>query len=242
MNIYLKKIDYIIYGFLSYVEVSIYAYILYWHIGIALVVGICGILLLKSRLQRLINKRKEKTLALFGQFLESLGAMTKAGRSVENSIELVYQDFRENYNGKGVFINKFGDLVSAMHSGLTLKVSMEEFCVGLEIEEVRDFSNGFKIVFGKAANLDHLIHVSQCIIRDKIDTKIEVDALLSGKRYEIKIMKIMPFVLIVMLNCLVPEYMMPNYTTLLGRVVMSIAGMVIFISSYLSNQIGKVMF
>lgn len=242
MKGYLKKSDYIIYAVGSYVEVFIYAYVFYWNVSVAMAMGCLGFMKCRQGMVGLTNRRKQETLEDFSQFLDAINIMLTSGKSIENSFEIAYGEMMENQVKEGIFLRGIRELVTGLHGGLNSEEVLKAFSVTLDIEIIHDFVKGFEVSYRKGGNINKLIMITSGIIRDKLDTTIEIDALLSGKRYEIKIMKLMPLIMIIMLNKLVPEYMIPNYSTALGRVVMSCSALLIVGSNLLVDRIGKVIF
>lgn len=241
MKHYLTKSDYLICAILSYLEMFLYGYAFYWHIPIALLIGCMGVVKLKQRLKALVNRRKEKTLGDFSEFLDGVNIMLMAGKSIENSFECVYAEMIENQVKDGVFLRGIRELITGIHGGLNSEEVLKELSVTLDIGLVYDFVKGFEVSYRKGGDINKLINMTSSIIGDKLDTSVEIDALLSGKRYEIGVMKVMPLIMIFTLNKMVPEYMMPNYNTALGRLIMTCSGLFILGSNILVDRIGRVM-
>ena len=59
-------------------------------------------------------------------------------------------------------------------------------------------------------------------ISDKIDVKREIDTLLAAKRYEFRVMAVIPYVIIAYMTLSFPEFMDCLYNNILGTGVMSI--------------------
>ena len=77
-------------------------------------------------------------------------------------------------------------------------------------------------------------------MEDKQETEEEVATVLSGKQFEQKILTIFPLALIAYLNLSAEEFFSILYTTLLGRVVMTICLAVYLSAVYLSWRISKI--
>ena len=68
----------------------------------------------------------------------------------------------------------------------------------------------------------------------------EVQVLLAKKRMEQRIINVMPFLVLGMLLLISPDYLAPLYTTLQGRVIMSICVLITIGSFWLSRRIAEI--
>ena len=75
------------------------------------------------------------------------------------------------------------------------------------------------------------------IIREKIEMRQEIDNLLAAKKLENKILSVMPFAMVIMLKETGSGFMDPLMTTLYGRVVMTIALILVFSGLIIARKI-----
>jgi len=84
------------------------------------------------------------------------------------------------------------------------------------------------LMFSKPAretggNLVNVIRNSTNIINDKIEIKEEINTLLAAKKFEQKVLSVMPFIMILILSLTTEDYMAPVFDTIVGRIVMTFA-------------------
>ena len=75
------------------------------------------------------------------------------------------------------------------------------------------------------------------VINDKIEVKIEIDTVTASKRFEQKLMNLLPFLIIIYMNISSSSFLRPLYTTLEGRLLMTFALVVYFFSVKISKKI-----
>jgi tight adherence protein B len=86
-------------------------------------------------------------------------------------------------------------------------------------------------------NLVEIVKNTTNILGDKMEIKNEIDVLLAQRRFEKKVLNAMPIALVFILSMTAKDYIEPVFTTLLGKIVMSIAIGLIAISWFISERI-----
>ncbi len=85
-----------------------------------------------------------------------------------------------------------------------------------------------------------MIKSTSAIISDKITIKQEIDTMLSEKRLEQKVMSLMPLIMVVFLTISGGDYMDPIFNTAIGRVIMTIAAVLVAIAYFISKKIMEI--
>lgn len=170
------------------------------------------------------GKGEQEREELAGQFREcilAVGTMLGAGYSVENAFLECEQDMALMY-GKDALI--CGEL-RMIRRGLNINVSLEELLADLGersgCEEVVQFAEVFAIAKRNGGSMAEIIRSSSELIGRKAELKREVDTLLSGKKMEMNIMRLMPFAILVYIGSANPGYFDLLYSSLYGRLIMT---------------------
>ena len=103
------------------------------------------------------------------------------------------------------------------------------------MEDIKNFVDVYLACRTTGADLETVIGNSTEILMDKIDIEKEIRALTAQKQFEGKIITVMPVAVVVLLNILSPDYLSVMYSTLTGRLLMtlSLAGIAV---SYIMTQ------
>jgi tight adherence protein B len=75
------------------------------------------------------------------------------------------------------------------------------------------------------------------MISDKIETKNEIETIITAKKFESRILTCTPIVMVAMLSVASPDYMEPVFNTFIGAVVMTIAIIMFAIAFFISEKI-----
>lgn len=124
--------------------------------------------------------------------------------------------------------------------GLNINVPLEELLADFGersgCEEVVQFAEVFAIAKRSGGNLAEIIRSSAELIGRKSELRREIDTLLSGKRMELNIMKIMPFAILTYIGAANPGYFDMLYAGLRGRLIMT-GCLAAYVGAYLLGEL-----
>ncbi|MBO5278073.1 MAG: type II secretion system F family protein [Lachnospiraceae bacterium] len=167
------------------------------------------------------RKRTEGEIQ-FKDFLNFLSASMHAGYAVENAFREAYQELSELY-GKNAFIpRELARMLHQMKLNRPAEEVLEEFARRSGLEDAGNFAAIFKIAKRSSGNLVSVMENTSETIGKKLETQREIRTLVQEKRYEQRIMNIMPLAMILYLRMGNGELMEILYTTLAGRAVMTV--------------------
>lgn len=182
--------------------------------------------------KRTINHRKaELTWRLNLEFKEGISALSaalEAGYSAEHAFEEAYYDLERTYHEDSLILKEFQYIVNQIRMNITVEKALSDFGERTGIEDIISFSEVFSTAKRTGGDLIHVIKVTSRIISDKIEVKREIKTLITGKRLEANIMKVIPLFILFYLSVSSPGFLTPLYHNLIGVTVMSI-----FLSIYL---------
>lgn len=212
--------------------------IFYHNIILSLLLTPFALLYPKRRTQQIIEKRKNELNLQFKDLLYSLSSSLTAGRSVELSFKEALKDLSILYPSTDTYIIREVEyIIRKIEMNETIEDALEDLSKRSHIEDIRNFTDVFKTCKRTGGNLVNVIRNSSNIINDKIEIKEEINTLLSSKKFEQKILSVMPLVMIVILSATTADYMAPVFNTIIGRIVMTVAIIIIAVGYFISNKI-----
>ncbi len=113
-------------------------------------------------------------------------------------------------------------MIQQLHMNITIEKVLEDFGERTGIEDIISFAEVFATAKRTGGDLVHVIKVTSNTISDKIDIKREIITLISSKKLEANIMKVIPQGILFYLNLTSPGYLDPLYHNVFGVSVMSI--------------------
>lgn len=238
-NVYVMSMkERVMYILLAAAVVYIVSFIFYQNFIISMVVSFIALLYPKIRNREIIEKRKNTLNLQFKDMLYSLSSSLSAGKSVESSFKEVLKDLSIIYPDSNTFIIKEVEyIVRKIEMNETIEDALEDFANRSHLEDVENFVDVFKTSKRAGGNIIEIIKNTSNIISDKIEVKEEIDTLLSSRKFEQKILTAMPIFLILFLSTSSKDYMYPIFNTLAGRLVMTVAIILIGIGYFISKRI-----
>lgn len=223
----------------GFILMSIISYIFYESIILVLLAIPFTKLYLKKRKVCFVKGQKEIVLRQFKDMAESLVFSLNAGYSLDNSIKETLKDMI-NLHGKESIISKE---INYMYSQIRINIPIEEVFCGfasrLDIEDVYMFSSIVNITKKRGGNLIKVIKNASQKIGERIKLQQDIDIIISSKVYEQRIMRVIPFLIIIYVKFSNPSFLEVMYTTLIGRVIMSICLGIYILGYYLGERIIK---
>ena len=216
----------------------IIGYIFYHSIVLSLLLTPFALLYPKIRTREIIEARKNDLNIQFRDMLYSLSSSLSAGKSIESSFKESLKDLAILYpNPDTYIIREVEYIVRRLEMNETIESALEDFALRSHLEDIQNFSDVFKTCKRTGGNLVEVIKNTSNIINDKIEIKLEITTILSAKKFEQKVLTVMPIFLIVVLSISSADYMQPVFTELAGRVVMTVAVMLIVAGYFIAKKI-----
>ncbi len=120
---------------------------------------------------------------------------------------------------------------------IPVEEALDDFAQRTQVEEVKNFSDVFSISKRAGANLVEVIKNTSNVIREKIEVKQEIENLIVGKKLEQKILSLTPFVMVYLIKSSSSGFLDPLFYTTAGRVVMTIALLLLLVGHLISKKI-----
>ncbi|MGB4659683.1 MAG: type II secretion system F family protein [Mobilitalea sp.] len=209
-------------------------------IGILFYRNIIGILLLspiiyfylKIKTKELIKIRKWKLNLEFRDGIRALSAALEAGYSAEHAFEEACRDLCQIYPENSLIVREFTYLIRQIKMNITVEKALSEFSERSGVEDILSFAEVFATAKRTGGDLIKVIKTTSNIISDKIEIKREILTLITAKKLEANMMKVIPLIMLVYLSVSSPGFLDPLYHNLYGILVMTVI-LVCYLGTYL---------
>lgn len=216
----------------------IISYIFYKNIFVSLCSMPLAYFYLRYKKKQLNKKKNQQIVVQFNQFLYSLSAALVAGKSVENAFFELESDLSLLYPADTTFIIKeIRQINKRLRNGDSIEKAIIDFSNQTSNQDIKNFAIVFSTCKRTGGDLVEVIKKTATILNTKIETQQEVEILIASKKFEAQLLSLAPLVIIGLITFTVLDYMQPLYETLIGRIVMSISLILLFISNLLSKFI-----
>lgn len=183
-------------------------------------------------------KKSRKRKLLFDlnmQFKEGLTALSGSlhtGYVIENAFLEACQEVEALY-GKDCFMAKeFSYMLHQMKVNMTAEEVLEDFGKRSGLEDARNFADIFSIAKRSSGGLAGIMESTAEVIGEKIETQREIETLIQAKRFEQKLMNIVPALMILYMRAANAEFMEVLYETWMGRVIMTVC-LIVYAAAFL---------
>lgn len=192
---------------------------------------IVGYFYYRSERRKLSDKKKQETREQFKELLLLVSTRQRAGYSVENALIDSIPDMRFLYGENSGIYRILTLLQNGFRNHIPLENIWTEAGGELHLPEINDFAKIYELSYKRSGNMTEIMDRTALAIIEKEELEKEIYLNLCAREYEMKIMSIMPFAMILYVSVSSPGYFDEMYKNPLGIVFMSIA-LTIYIFSY----------
>lgn len=190
----------------------------------------------KLKKRDLIELQKKELNIQFKDMLYSLSSSLSAGKSIEMSFREVLRDIAVLYPDDETFIVKEVEhIIRKLEMNGTVEAALADFAARSHVDDIESFSEVFSICKRSGGNMVEVIKNTTGIINDKVEISQEIDTMLSQRRFEQKVLSMLPAAMILLLSLSAADYMEPVFITFAGRLAMS-GAIVLFAGAYFISK------
>lgn len=216
-------------------------FVFYKHPIWALALAAFSFLYPKVRVQQLIYKRKKDLNLQFKDMLYSLSSSLSAGKSIETAFKEIVIDLAIIYPDPDTCIlGEVSYIVRGIEINDTVENMLQQFADRAHLEDIDNFCDIFRTCKRTGGDLTQVIRSTSQMIGEKIETTQEIETAISGRKFEFKVLMVMPVVLILLLTYTAPDYMDFVFSDIAGRIVMTFALVLFAIAYFIGNKIMKI--
>lgn len=194
---------------------------------------IFGVALPLKILQFKIAKQNKAFLALFPDAIDLIVRGLRSGLPVSESLVLVSQEVPAPVGPA------FATVAQMMKLGVTLEKALHETARKLDLAEFNFFTTSIMLQRETGGNLSEILNNLSEVLRSRFLMRMKIRAMSSEARASTVIIGALPFVVILAVSALNPEYMAPLVNDYRGNIAAAIAaGMMVsglFIMHRMSN-------
>lgn len=177
----------------------------------------------KRKEKKRLEDRKWQLNMEFKEAIVSLSAALNAGYSIENAFAEAIRDLYLLYGEDSYIIPEFKHILYQINMNQTVESAIEEFAKRSGVEDICNFSEIVTTAKRTGGDLMKIIRTTGKTIGDKIEIKREIKTLITAKKFEAKIMNVIPLGIILYLLMTSPGFLKPLYHNPAGIMTMTVA-------------------
>lgn len=170
------------------------------------------------------EKRIRDMKEQFRDVLYSVSASVSAGRQMPEALQEAGQNVRLIFGEDSLMVRELDYMVKMMKEYRESEEEiLKDFAVRTGIEDISDFVDIYLTCRETGGDLIRVLGKASEIIMDKIAIEKEIHAITAQKQFEAKLLTAIPFILILFLQLVSPDYLSVMYEGIKGRILMTAA-------------------
>lgn len=227
----------LIYILLAFAAIFAVGMIFYHNTIIAGVFSLVSVIFPKIRTKQIIKKRKQELTVQFKDLLYALSSSMSAGRSLESAFRDALRDLEVLYPDPDTAIMQETQyIIRCIETNMTVEDAISQFANRAHIEDIANFADVIRICKRSGGNLIDVVRSTSQIISDKIETKNEIETVITAKKFESRILCCTPIAMVAVLSATSPDYMEPVFQWPgIGPIVMTVAA-IMFVAAFFVGE------
>lgn len=232
-NVYTVSVRELLLILIKYITITGLIAVLFFDSLIAILILFPGFIpFLRLEKKKLIKRRKSELSLQFREMISSVAVSLRAGLSAENAFLEAIPEMGRLYGEESLIVRELRNMENKLSVGETIENILKDFSLRADEEDISDFVVIFSLAKRSGSNLAHIIERSVYILRSRQETEQEIEVVLSGKKYEQKIMSVVPLGIIAYLRLTQDSYLDPVYNSVFGMLLMGVC-LAIYVAAYL---------
>lgn len=211
--------------------VLLLAYFFYRSIFAAIPLSGIGVVFVWWTGKRKVRQCREELTFQFRECILSVSAALKAGYAVENAFLESRNDMRLLFGEQSLIYRELELIRRGLVINITLEEQLEDLAMRSGCEEIRQFARIFTVAKKSGGSIPEIIGASAELIGQKAEVTMEMQTLLSGRKLEQNVMKLMPFGILIFIGSSYPGYFDTLYHNVQGVGIMTVC-LAIYLAAY----------
>ena len=193
-----------------------------------------------TRRNALIAARRRKLLLAFREALSLLAASLSAGYSLENALRESLGELNVLYGPDSLIVREFAYLLRQLEMNIPPEQAVDDFARRSGLDDIKTFARVLRIARKSGGDLPGILRRTSEVIGDRIQIKEEILTLTAARRFEQRVMNVIPLFMILYVDFSSPGFFRVMYASFMGRLVMTLCLATYLFALYLSQRIASV--
>jgi tight adherence protein B len=186
----------------------------------------------------LAARRRLELSVQFKDLLASLSSSFMTGRQMTEALAEAESNLAIMYDGKAPIMRELGLITRRLTAGRESERDvLFDFAARSASEDIEGFVDVYFTCLTTGGDTIRAVRRASELIGDKLTVRNEIAALTSQKRFEARILAVLPPLMLVFLQLSSPDYVAPLYGTAAGALVMTFCLAVMGVAFYWSAKI-----
>jgi len=192
------------------------------------------------RREMLKENHKRKYSGQFAEGLTAWAAAVGSGYSAESAIPEALKDMRMIHGKDNEMMEEFERMAAQISLNQNIEELFFEMADRSGLEDAVSFADVFRAARRNGGNLSKIMEDTAELMQEKERVNQEIEILLAGKRYEQRIMCMIPLGMILYLRLGSPGYLDALYHSVAGACVMTVCLILYGAAVYMGSKVLKI--
>lgn len=216
---------------LGYLAVSIFFNIIVLNFIAAIVAGFFGIYIYRSVL---CENRKKALVLQFRDMLESLNTSVGTGKNIPEAFLDCLYEMKSQFDEDAYIVKELTRIVTGNSNNINIELLVNDFAARSHNEDIQSFSDVFSVAIRKGGDMKSIISETKDVISDKITMQMEISSIIAGKKNELNIMIIMPFIVVTQVNGMTASS--SDFKVIIITFIVKLIALSMFVIAYMIGQ------
>lgn len=235
-NIYKMEMKEILTGFLIGALLGFVVMFMFFDIFIFNIAGLVlgGLVGIRVYQNVLCENRKKALILQFRDMLESLSTSVGTGKNVPEAFLDCLYEMKSQFDDDAYIVKELSRIVAGSSNNINIELLVSDFAARSHNEDIQAFSDVFSVAIRKGGNMRDIISDTKDVISDKITMQMEITSIIAGKKNELNIMILMPFVVVSQVNGMSASS--ANLSTAIITFIVKLIALGMFVAAYVMGQ------
>lgn len=200
------------------------AYLFYHSLALSLLFACLAYPGLKPYSAYLADRKRKEIKDQFRDLLYSISASIAAGRQMPEALFEARENMKLIYREDSIIVLEISYMVKRLFEYRESEDEiLKDFASRTCIDDISDFVDIYLTCRETGGDLIKVLTKASDMIMDKIVIEKEIRTITAQKQFEARILTAIPFIIILFLQLVSPEYLSVMYEGAMGRILMSLA-------------------
>lgn len=171
----------------------------------------------------------------FQEFIQLLSGALRTGHSAENAMMEATKQLAMMEGETAYMVKALRMMLAKISLGESAEQVWMEFARQCELDEAKEFAKAFVLAKRSGASMPFILQKITHQLVLKVQTREQIETMLAGKRFEQKIMNLMPAGILLYMSITSPQLLAVLYETGTGKLIMTVC-LLIYIGAYLLSE------
>ncbi|HML36680.1 MAG TPA: type II secretion system F family protein [Bacillota bacterium] len=200
------------------------AYLFYHSVLVSLLFSLLAYPFLPLYRSQLAEKRRRELKEQFRDVLYSVSASISTGRQMPEALQEAEQNMKLIFKEDALIVRELAHMVKRLKEYRESEEEiLKEFAARTCIDDISDFVDIYLTCRETGGDLIKVLAKASEVIMDKITIEKEIHTITAQKQFEAKLLTAIPFIILLFLQVVSPDYLSGMYEGIEGRLIMTMA-------------------